>query len=687
MDRRAQILAAVAAADPALSPARAGAAVDAVATNPAAARELTAALLADPHALSVGAPPVIGRLLTQLRAAGSTLPEPGCARCGRTGWPLTRSGVGGVCARCRRRQLAAACVRCGVIKPVAARDAGHQPVCARCADRPQRACGQCGRVRRIAIRATGSEPDICDGCFQGRHAVCGACGRRRPCAFVAQGHPTCQACRPRTLAACAHCGQTRPPSVRWPEGPVCDPCYTAALRRRGPCTTCGTLRRLVAPPGPGAITCADCAERVGLPTAQLRGHVCGDCGIEDKLYERGRCAPCALRRRTDELLRAGAEQLPAELTGVYQSIITTDTPRSALNWLRRGAGAALLTELAAGDLAPTHDALDAHPHRRGAHYLRQLLVANQVLPARDEALAGTERFLAELLAGIDRDPHRRLLAAYATWRVLRRLRRTAERATRPRTYTHHARLQITTAARFLDWLAARRTDLRDTTQADIDDWLTSTGPSAHAVRDFLNWAREHRHCHRFLVPTPGRRPGPAITDDQRWTLLARLLHDDELELTDRVGGALLLLYGQQLSRITALTTAQLRRRGEQVFLRLGRDEITVPEPLAGLLTALARDGRRYLGVGSPTTTWLFPGLLPGRPLTPARLGERLRTLGIYAQPGRRTALTGLAAQLPAAVLADLLHLHPTTAVRWVHDAGGDWNRYAAQLINTRDHQP
>lgn len=123
-------------------------------------------------------------------------------------------------------------------------------------------------------------------------------------------------------------------------------------------------------------------------------------------------------------------------------------------------------------------------------------------------------------------------------------------------------------------------------------------------------------------------------------------------------------------------------------MRLGRDEITVPEPLGGLLTALARNGRRYIGVGTPPGgRWLFPGHLPGRPLTAARLGERLRTLGIHAQPSRRAALTGLAAQLPAAVLADLLQLHPTTAVRWVHDAGGDWNRYAAQLIHARDHQP
>jgi hypothetical protein len=83
----------------------------------------------------------------------------------------------------------------------------------------------------------------------------------------------------------------------------------------------------------------------------------------------------------------------------------------------------------------------------------------------------------------------------------------------------------------------------------------------------------------------------------------------------------------------------------------------------------------------------FPGLQPGRPLTAARLGARIRKLGIRAQPGRRAALTHLAAQLPAAVLADLLGIHPTTAVNWVHDAGGDWNRYAAQLTHTSNHQP
>ena len=47
----------------------------------------------------------------------------------------------------------------------------------------------------------------------------------------------------------------------------------------------------------------------------------------------------------------------------------------------------------------------------------------------------------------------------------------------------------------------------------------------------------------------------------------------------------------------------------------------------------------------------------------------------------------LAAHVPAAVLADLLNLHPSTAVRWMHQAGADWTRYTAELIQEHDPQP
>ena len=683
--RRERVVGLVAAAEPSLPLPLIEAAVDAVVTSPAVLRELTAALAADPAALARGTPPAAGRLTSELIARGSaTLAVPACAGCGRTGKPLFRGDGGGVCQRCRTWQLASACASCGKIKPVAGRDSGGRPVCEVCRrrDNPgrRRPCGICGKPAPVAVRARDGRPDICVNCYQLPGAVCSRCHRQRPCTFARTSQPVCVSCTPRATAGCAHCGRVRPPQARWPEGPVCDPCYTAALRHRGQCARCGQQRRLVDPPGPAADTCASCAGRSAMC-------VCASCGTEDKLYEKNRCAPCSLRRRARELLSGGTGHIPGELAAVFEAICAARTPRAALNWLRKGAGTAILADLASGQLAATHEALDHHPRHQAASHLRHMLVAGGVLPARDEEIARAERWLASLLASTGLAEHRRLIHAFATWQVMRRLRQTASASDRPRTYTAHARRQIKAAAGFLSWLAARGTPLTVCTQADIDHWL-ATGPGACHVRDFLGWAARQGHCPAFEVPRPQRRTGTAIGSEQRWELAARLLRDDSLEVTDRVAGCLVLLFGQNMSRIAALTTSQVTRRDDGIAIQLGRHEVPVPEPLGALLLTLIAEGKPYTGIGSPPgSRWLFPGLLPGRPITASRLAERLRALGIPTQAGRRTALTDLAAQLPAAVLADLLGLHPTTAVRWMHQAGADWNRYAAELARTRNHQP
>jgi hypothetical protein len=98
-----------------------------------------------------------------------------------------------------------------------------------------------------------------------------------------------------------------------------------------------------------------------------------------------------------------------------------------------------------------------------------------------------------------------------------------------------------------------------------------------------------RLSRRFDVPTLGSTPGNATaSSDERWAQIARLLHQDTIEITDRVAGALLLLYGQQLSRIAAITLDQVKTVGPQSFLRFGRDYLHIPEPLAGLLQTLIR---------------------------------------------------------------------------------------------------
>ena len=501
--RRETVAAAVSAADPSLPAAVIAAAVDAVAPGGQALRQLADALAADPAALRAGAPPVAGRLAAELIGRGSAvLAIPACAVCGRAGRPLFRGDGGGVCQRCRSWQRAVACASCGKVRPRAGSNAAGQDICEVCCrshdPKRRRICGRCGKTSPVAVRGKDGRPDICVNCYKMPAATCSICGRHKECHFAATARPVCKSCSPRAAATCARCGQDRPPAARWPEGPVCDPCYTAALRHRGRCASCGQQRRLVTPPGPAAGTCADCA---GIPVT----HACTDCGTEDKLYEKGRCARCSLRRRARELLSAGTGTIAAELTGVFDAITAARQPRSALNWLRKGAGAGLLADVAAGRLAISHQALDDCPHRRAADYLRHMLTAAGTLPARDEELARTGQWLGTVLEAISPAADRRLVQAYATWQVMRRLRAGAAAAARPRTPTAHARNHIRAAAGLLAWLRDRGTTLGACGQADIDQWL-STGPSASLARDFLAWAASRGHCQPLSIPAPPRRP-------------------------------------------------------------------------------------------------------------------------------------------------------------------------------------
>ena len=58
--------------------------------------------------------------------------------------------------------------------------------------------------------------------------------------------------------------------------------------------------------------------------------------------------------RATALLAGPDGQVPPGLAPVLEAICAARNPRSALNWLRRGAGAAMLADLAAGKLPASH---------------------------------------------------------------------------------------------------------------------------------------------------------------------------------------------------------------------------------------------------------------------------------------------------------------------------------------------
>ncbi|MGH9101999.1 MAG: hypothetical protein ACRDYD_03300 [Acidimicrobiales bacterium] len=372
---------------------------------------------------------------------------------------------------------------------------------------------------------------------------------------------------------------------------------------------------------------------------------------------------------------------------LYRAIVSAEKPYSVCNWLRSSGPASILGDLVSGRLALSHAALDALPTRRSADHLRHLLVAAGLLPARNDALVVLEEWVARRLEEIGDAERRRQVHAYATWRVLNRTRRHAERDPSSPSATRYAKTRVQAAICFLEFLDQRERDLFDCTQPDVDDWLTDGPPSAHEVRDFLDWTAMRKTTPRFCVPGQVRRGGPKTDADTRFRLVRRLLVDESLDVTDRVAGCLVLLYGQQLSRITRLRRDQVTVAVDgSTRLSLGATSIEVPSPLDQLIGRLLDEHRHHTAFSLPAlaTPWLFPGLHPGRPLNASGLGARLRSLGIEPQAARRGALSHLAARMPAAVLAAVLDLTPNTAVRWVGTTGGDWNRYAAELARRGD---
>ncbi len=120
-------------------------------------------------------------------------------------------------------------------------------------------------------------------------------------------------------------------------------------------------------------------------------------------------------------------------------------------------------------------------------------------------------------------------------------------------------------------------------------------------------------------------------------------------------------------------------RDNNAYLTAGRHPILLPPRLATILTRLAAQPPPQLMISHDPAAprWLFPGRIPGQPLHARSLTARLSRHGISARPARNGALIALAADLPAAIMADLLGMHVSTAVRWVTYARRDWAAYLA----------
>ncbi|MFI6850509.1 hypothetical protein OG535_40355 [Kitasatospora sp. NBC_00085] len=151
-----------------------------------------------------------------------------------------------------------------------------------------------------------------------------------------------------------------------------------------------------------------------------------------------------------------------------------------------------------------------------------------------------------------------------------------------------------------------------------------------------------------------------------------------------MAGALLLLYGQRLSRIARLTVGDLVTEKGQSSLLLDRTPVRLPQPLADVLSRLANRPAGVSWSANTTRHWLFPGVRPGTHISTDSIARGLASHGIPTRASRATALVQLAQDMPPAVLAPLLGLHVNTAVRWRRRAATDWTAYLQARRRSED---
>jgi hypothetical protein len=388
------------------------------------------------------------------------------------------------------------------------------------------------------------------------------------------------------------------------------------------------------------------------------------------------CRWCSNAGRVARLLDDGTGRLNPALQPLADMLLDAPNWKATGAYLSRSV-APLLTELATGRLPLTHEGLRHWPNARVAAHLRDLLMACQVLPTVDRVLLDIEAWLHRRLEALREHPHRRLLHQFAHWHQLPRLRATAAGGPLRPTARQYADHQFAAAQAFCTWLVDHDLHPDTLTQADLDRWYASCRlHQRQNVRGFLTWAITHRQLPPLTVPVVRYAPGPAITQQQRLTLLRRYLDDQTTPLATRAAVVLLLLFAQPLSRILRLTIDDLADDSNGgLLLQLGDPPSPVPEPFAGLLRQLADDREHAATPSWHAGRWLFPGRHPGQPMAYTTLHQRLQRLGFPLKQARISALRELVLQVPAPVIADALGFHQKSTARQVANAGGTWSRY------------
>ncbi len=494
-----------------------------------------------------------------------------------------------------------------------------------------------GGLRTLARQVT-STPEVLLGSSLSTKLIYGFVEQLLAAGAIAVSLPVCPACGKSApiqkagpdLRACTSC-ETRRADGR----ALCSACYVRFGPRK-PCGRCGRVRRI--------------AKKATEDTPQLCHAcwweplaVCSRCGLEGMCNGIQKGAPLCLRCRLDDRLTALVlpdREAPEWFRPLREAILTVGNPRSGHVWVGRSPAIAVLRDRANETIPLSHEALDALPQTPSTTHLRDLLIASGALPERDPYLTRLVKKIEARAASTADPDDARTLKAFGRWGVIQPVRRKYEHRELGTITVNNVRAVVEDAAAFLAWLHRRSKSLSECSQADLDEWLATHASSRQPARTFIVFAMNKGAMPKLSLPKIVKSPPAAASDlNGRLAMAHRLLTDDGLDPADRVVGALVVIYGQRLTKVAKLSVEDIIEEGGQIFLKLGNDALLIPAPLGTFLKEVP--WRRQIGIAGnlQSSSWLFPGRQAGRCQDPDYLRRRLKKIGIQYNPSRNAALS------------------------------------------------
>lgn len=607
-----------------------------------------------------------------------------CRRCYRIAHHAVCDGCGDVtnlervlsdgrrlCQRCTNRlpDENATCVSCGNHRLIAYRSPDG-PLCSTCrGSSRQDTCTVCGEVRACLFH--GSEKAICKPCSDEASVdVCTICGNERQCRGAGTARATCEQCaNPRQ--PCVSCGEVRLRHRRAEDGSgyLCWACVPPIIET---CTSCGD-DRLVNGRIEGRPFCPLC-----YPRQPESFRPCTSCGTVTRLIAK-LCPHC----RADQMIR---EMIPDDLAASDARIAHLrerwfqGAPSKIIYAFERGTVACtLITRVLADPRLCTHAYLDEAGSEFQTRAVRSVLIDHGLLPPRDELLARFELWLPDALAEIPDPSERRTVTQYARWRHLRALRRNTMPSRSGQ--LSWRRIEIMGIIELLAWVHGRSGSLASLAQADVDEWLAG-GPRPF-LHHFLTWAGRDGSSRQLAAPRPssgGLNP-QALSDDERWRLFADVTSDASIDPHTKFAAGLMLMFGVRAAKIVQLRAEDVAVTDQAVIVRLGTEPLVLPAELAPAAAGAAsnRTAPRMF-VESIEQEWVYPGARAGHHMAPDTLNSRLRAVGIPPRLARTSALIALAQELPPVVLSRLTGLDISSAIAWSNAIGANNNAYATAVI-------